>query len=258
MGREGSPRAGMEDGMDTCTNHGNKDWRSPWLPAEAGGNAPLDRAAIRVANQEGERQGISEVAHRNRRQPAERAERQVRRQSILFVRGPMHKPHFIANPQISTRPPCNEDNRQGARRPQLTQSDDPFSQSLAKATNNQRTATGSHARFQAFFRQPSAASGVALLVLLALTVHLSGASAAAAGVLAELLAGFQSRGITVKSDHPRCRERGLEGLYVRGSTALVICPQGDRSITLRHEGWHLVQSLCLAGRPWLEIGRAHV
>jgi len=31
----------------------------------------------------------------------------------------------------------------------------------------------------------------------------------------------------------------------------VVCERGDRSSTLRHEGWHLVQSLCLQGRPWL-------
>lgn len=67
----------------------------------------------------------------------------------------------------------------------------------------------------------------------------------------ELIAVFQGRGITVVSDHPRCSEPDLDGLYVRGQRSVVVCPRGDRSATLRHEGWHLVQSLCLEGRPWL-------
>ena len=33
---------------------------------------------------------------------------------------------------------------------------------------------------------------------------------------------------------------------------VVVCDRGDRSNTLRHEGWHLVQSLCLGDRRWLE------
>jgi hypothetical protein len=32
----------------------------------------------------------------------------------------------------------------------------------------------------------------------------------------------------------------------------VVCNRGDRSSTLRHEGWHLVQSLCLQNRAWLQ------
>ena len=75
--------------------------------------------------------------------------------------------------------------------------------------------------------------------------------ALARGDWAALVAGFQARGIAVRSDHPRCAERDLEGLYVRGRREVVVCPRGDRSITLRHEGWHLVQTLCLAGRPWV-------
>ncbi|MEB3201087.1 MAG: hypothetical protein VKK62_11250 [Synechococcaceae cyanobacterium] len=67
----------------------------------------------------------------------------------------------------------------------------------------------------------------------------------------ELLAGFQARGVAVVGSHPRCAEAALEGLYVRGRREVVVCPRGDRSVTLRHEGWHLVQSLCLADRPWL-------
>ena len=67
----------------------------------------------------------------------------------------------------------------------------------------------------------------------------------------QLLAAFSERGVTVNSDHPRCQEPNLYGLYVRGSRTVVVCERGDRSSTLRHEGWHLVQSLCLQGRPWL-------
>jgi hypothetical protein len=67
----------------------------------------------------------------------------------------------------------------------------------------------------------------------------------------ELLVGFQARGVAVLSDHPRCAEPNLEGLYVRGRREVVVCQRGDPTITLRHEGWHLVQSLCLAGRAWL-------
>ncbi|MFM7087256.1 MAG: hypothetical protein ACKOXO_09755 [Cyanobium sp.] len=67
----------------------------------------------------------------------------------------------------------------------------------------------------------------------------------------QLLLAFGERGVMVSSDHPRCREPDLYGLYVRGSRTVVVCERGDRSSTLRHEGWHLVQSLCLQGRPWL-------
>jgi len=67
----------------------------------------------------------------------------------------------------------------------------------------------------------------------------------------QLLAAFSQRGVMVTGDHPRCREPNLYGLYVRGSRTVVVCERGDRSATLRHEGWHLVQSLCLQGRPWL-------
>jgi hypothetical protein len=74
---------------------------------------------------------------------------------------------------------------------------------------------------------------------------------AAGGTWQQLLTGFQARGVAVRSEHPRCNEPGLEGLYVRGQRAVIVCRRGDPSITLRHEGWHLVQTLCLAGRPWL-------
>lgn len=66
-----------------------------------------------------------------------------------------------------------------------------------------------------------------------------------------LATGFQERGVTVVENHPRCAERDLYGLYVRGRREVVVCLRGDRSLTLRHEGWHLVQSLCLSGTPWL-------
>ena len=66
-----------------------------------------------------------------------------------------------------------------------------------------------------------------------------------------LLAEFEARGVVVRSDHPRCGEPDLDGLYQRGSREVVVCERGDRSVTLRHEGWHLVQSLCLQGSPWL-------
>jgi hypothetical protein len=67
----------------------------------------------------------------------------------------------------------------------------------------------------------------------------------------ELLAAFTARGVSVSSDHPRCQERDLDGLYVRGRRSVVVCERNDRALTLRHEGWHLVQSLCLRDGNWL-------
>jgi hypothetical protein len=75
--------------------------------------------------------------------------------------------------------------------------------------------------------------------------------ALARGDWAALVAGFQARGIAVRSDHPRCAERDLEGLYVRGRREVVVCPRGNQLETLLHEGWHAVQSLCLRGTPLL-------
>jgi hypothetical protein len=72
-----------------------------------------------------------------------------------------------------------------------------------------------------------------------------------ANAMRELVSGFESRGVKVVNDHPRCSEATLEGLYVRGSREVVVCRRGDQSNTLRHEGWHLVQTLCLASTPWL-------
>lgn len=71
----------------------------------------------------------------------------------------------------------------------------------------------------------------------------------------ELEGAFLARGVAVLRQHPRCTEAGLYGLYVRGRRSVVVCERGDRLNTLRHEGWHLVQSLCLNDRPWLEPPR---
>jgi hypothetical protein len=67
----------------------------------------------------------------------------------------------------------------------------------------------------------------------------------------ELRVAFEARGVVIRSDHPRCQEPNLDGLYVRGQRTVVVCNRGDRSHTLRHEGWHLTQSLCLLEAPWL-------
>lgn len=67
-----------------------------------------------------------------------------------------------------------------------------------------------------------------------------------------LLAGFKARGVAVVTNHPRCRKPSLDGFYTHGRTEVVVCLRGAPSTTLRHEGWHLVQHLCLNGRRWLE------
>ena len=72
-----------------------------------------------------------------------------------------------------------------------------------------------------------------------------------ASAMRELVSGFERRGVKVVTDHPRCTEATLDGLYVRGSREVVVCRRGDQSNTLRHEGWHLVQTRCLASTPWL-------
>jgi hypothetical protein len=69
--------------------------------------------------------------------------------------------------------------------------------------------------------------------------------------LKQLRMAFEAMDVAVLSDHPRCREPNLYGLYVRGSRQVVVCPRGDQSSSLRHEGWHAVQTLCLGDRPWL-------
>ena len=69
--------------------------------------------------------------------------------------------------------------------------------------------------------------------------------------LPALISGFEARGVHVEIGHPRCSDHNLHGFYTRGSRHVVICQRGDQSYTLRHEGWHLVQSLCLLGQQWL-------
>jgi hypothetical protein len=41
-----------------------------------------------------------------------------------------------------------------------------------------------------------------------------------------LVTGFKTRGVTVVTSHPRCRQPSLEGLYTRGRTEVVVCRQG--------------------------------
>ena len=65
----------------------------------------------------------------------------------------------------------------------------------------------------------------------------------------QVVDAFARYGFTVLSDHPRCAERGLYGLYLRESRRIVVCPRGNRVETLLHEGWHAVQSRCLRGAP---------
>jgi hypothetical protein len=67
----------------------------------------------------------------------------------------------------------------------------------------------------------------------------------------QLRLAFEALEIAVIGEHPRCREANLYGLYVRGSRQVVVCPRGDQSNTLRHEGWHAAQSLCIGDRAWL-------
>ena len=64
---------------------------------------------------------------------------------------------------------------------------------------------------------------------------------------------FERRGYPVHEDHPRCSsEADLYGLYTRGRRYVVVCQRGNRAETLLHEGWHLVQSLCLRSAAWLD------
>ena len=78
----------------------------------------------------------------------------------------------------------------------------------------------------------------------------------ASSSLDEVRQQFEQRNVKVVSDHPRCAERNLFGLYVRGHQQVVICPRGNQTNTLLHEGWHLVQARCLKrmvylGEEWL-------
>jgi hypothetical protein len=63
---------------------------------------------------------------------------------------------------------------------------------------------------------------------------------------------FEARSVLVSSDHPRCNESNLFGLYVRGRQQVVVCPRGNQANTLLHEGWHLVQAHCLNGITYLD------
>ncbi|MFM7264669.1 MAG: hypothetical protein ACKOZW_03565 [Cyanobium sp.] len=98
----------------------------------------------------------------------------------------------------------------------------------------------------------SASRALLLALPLALSLPVQAPPALASTSWEALLAAFAARGVTVRGDHPRCAERNLEGLYLRGRREVVVCPRGERSLTLRHEAWHLAQTLCLAGRPWLD------
>lgn len=104
--------------------------------------------------------------------------------------------------------------------------------------------------------RPSPPALTIALLALVLSIPLPRAEARPDGPTWQvLLAGFQARGITVVTSHPHCRQPGLEALYTRGRIEVVVCLRGEPSTTLRHEGWHLVQHLCLEGRPGLHRGR---
>jgi hypothetical protein len=64
---------------------------------------------------------------------------------------------------------------------------------------------------------------------------------------------FLQRGFKVVEIHPRCQEKNLFGLYERLSRTIIVCPRGNQTDTLLHEGWHAVQSRCLRGRPVLTV-----
>ncbi len=107
------------------------------------------------------------------------------------------------------------------------------------------------------------------LALLAGAVALSPEAGAAGLAWPELQAAFEQRGFAVQLSalpgsgsvpasgaaapfrHPRCDEPNLFGLYLRNRRLIVICPRGNRSETLMHEGWHAIQDRCLQGAPWL-------
>ncbi|MCP9908779.1 hypothetical protein KBZ15_02445 [Cyanobium sp. BA20m-p-22] len=82
----------------------------------------------------------------------------------------------------------------------------------------------------------------------AATLQPLGADARGDG-LREAIAAFEQRGFVIRREHPRCAEPQLFGLYVRGRREVVVCPKGNQLVTLLHEGWHGVQSLCLRGTP---------
>ena len=83
------------------------------------------------------------------------------------------------------------------------------------------------------------------------------------------LAAFEQRGFAVSvssppsrshtpidshspsSSYPRCAETNLFGLDLRSRHLIVICPRGNQTQTLLHEGWHAIQHRCLQGVPLL-------
>jgi hypothetical protein len=93
---------------------------------------------------------------------------------------------------------------------------------------------------------------VLLTTVLPITVLLTAPKAAAARESFETVRQqFEARSVTVVSDHPRCSERNLFGLYVRGSRQVIVCRRGNQVNTLLHEGWHLAQARCLSGTSYL-------
>lgn len=74
---------------------------------------------------------------------------------------------------------------------------------------------------------------------------------ASANGFAKAIDNFQLHGFQVLRDNPRCAERSLFGLYIRGKREIVVCRKGNELNTLLHEGWHGVQAMCLHGAPWL-------
>lgn len=111
--------------------------------------------------------------------------------------------------------------------------------------------------------------GTWALAVLAGNVSLTPAARAAGLAWPELQAAFEQRGFAVRLSslpgstsppangtaapfrHPRCDEPNLFGLYLRNRKLIVICPRGNRSETLMHEGWHAIQDRCLRGAPLL-------
>jgi hypothetical protein len=86
---------------------------------------------------------------------------------------------------------------------------------------------------------------------LALALLMPAAARADSWPYQRLVEAFEQRGFRVLGSHPRCAERGLYGLYLRESRRIVVCPRGNLTDTLLHEGWHGVQSRCLRGAPFL-------
>ena len=163
-----------------------------------------------------------------------------------------HKLFFLANPKRATPAKSIENDNEGNHRLRLTRMSRSFSHFSFRTRRTGGSAREPGPRLKSFFRKLVSYSNLGWLphqgLLLAFALPLPLASGS---LWRELLAGFQGRGVAVLGDHPRCAEPNLEGLYVRGRREVVVCRRGDPAITLRHEGWHLVQSLCLGGGLWL-------